>query len=445
MSTQALEDELENRELKAVFPLEVFHPAIKPFIQLLHKELDLPRPYIGLAMLTAYSSAIGTAYAIKSGQDHMYLPVWGCMEGMSSSGKSLALNMILRPLQKLQLKLDREWDQDVQYMTPDEIRHKHMEVCMFRDVHMATLTRTVMPDNPKGVTKMADEILEWINGMNSLSKKEGTDEQFWLSTWDCAPYSGIRSGKDKFTLPRPFVNVVGGVQPSVTYKLFAKDRDVTGFIFRLLFAVPPQTRIAQPNSMFTMPSELEDLHAKALMVMYNNLKVEDGYQEPKVLTFTAEAAKEIEIWRTTKVVRINHMTEPRDKEIHAGILGKIYTYAKRFAALLKIADRVYERGILNEHLVIDIETVDRALKLAEYFYESAAIVSDRVQTKVTAPAHILRWASMVQSGLSFHEMGLREYRNQREVTPDAGAKRMSRNIKKAIKEYPNVFKATEKK
>lgn len=443
ISTDELRQELENREIKTVFPLDVFHLKIKPFIQVLNKEFDLPRAYVGLGMLIAYSSAIGTSYAIKSGTDYMYLPVWGCFEGISSSGKSLAMSMIMRPLLKIQKEFDKEWNENTQEMKLDEKRYEILKTAIYRDVHIATLTRYVLPDNPKGLTKIADEILEWINGMNQLSRKEGTDEQFWLSTWDCAPYSGIRSGKEKFSLPRPFVNVVGGIQPSITYKLFAKDRDVTGLIFRLLFAVPETVKIAEPNSMFQMDSALEELHAKCINMMYKNLVVKDDYQEPKICTFEPEAQRAIEQWRKMRIARINHMDDVKEKEIHAGILGKIYTYAKRFSALLCISDRAYDGGYLNDHMVITESMAQRALKLADYFYESAAVVSDRVNTKVTAPAHILRWAGMLRAGLSFAKMGKMEFPDC--ISDDAAAKKMSREIKKAIKEYPTVFGAVEKR
>src|SRR5690606_25830975 len=128
---------------------------------------------------------------------------------------------------------------------------------IYRDAHIPTLVRYVLPDNPKGVSKHSDEIMEWLNGMNQLSKKEGTDEQIWLSTWNGRSYSGIRSGVDTSVLHRPCVNVVRGIQPTVTCRLYAEDRGSSGFIFRLLFAVPEKVKCATPSQLSHMPDSIE--------------------------------------------------------------------------------------------------------------------------------------------------------------------------------------------
>src|SRR5690606_37187291 len=112
----------------------------------------------------------------------------------------------------------------------------------------------------KGLIKYSDELLEWINGMNQLTKKEGTDEQFWISSWNCTKYSDIRSGKQKFVIRRPFVNVIGGAQYSVLSRMLSKDRDTTGFIFRLLLALPEVDKIAEPDPSFEVPREMYERH-----------------------------------------------------------------------------------------------------------------------------------------------------------------------------------------
>src|SRR5690606_11875282 len=264
---------------------------------------------------------------------------------------------------------------------------------------------------------------------------EGTDEQFWLSTWNGRSYSGIRSGKDKFVLNRPFVNVVGGIQPTITYKLFAKDRDTTGFIFRLLFAVPEKVKIATPSQLFHMPDSIEEVHTKSIRSMYFGLPVEDPYDDSKLCLLHPEAIRIFNEWTSNRIRIINSMSDIRDKEIHSGILGKIKEYALRFSALLHIADLAYEHKEFKIEEIVPASTMERALRLADYFYQSAVDVYDRVNVSMTAPAEVLQIAALVRSGWSPERISKEMYRGKR------SRQSVWRDLKRYIKEYPKVFNA----
>lgn len=436
IDTSELKAELEKRAIDLVFPFEVFHPMAKDFMTYQHRYLDIPRSFVGSCMLAAYSSAIGTAYQVSSGTGSSPLSLWVCMVGISSSGKSLAIEQSFKPLQEIQNEFDREWEQFMGGSNSDE----KMKTILFRDVVVATLARTVLPDNPKGVTKMADELLEFINGLNQYSQKEGTDEQFWLSGWGGFPYSGIRANRNKFSIPRVFTNVIGGIQPSIISKLFQKDRATTGFIFRMLFA-DSEPRIAEPDTLFRMPPELIEIHRKCIRNLYFKLPVTSAYDEPKNFILNHDANRLRDTWRKEKVQRINRMSDPLEKEVHGGILGKMYDYAIRFSALLKAADLSYENEPFHDSVTFDASLMERALKLADYYYQSAWKNFKAANKYVIAPIEVLRYAAYVRSGFTIQKMGDLEYPNVK--NSDTRRKRASRELKKMVSTYPNVFRAKE--
>lgn len=441
LSTEALERELDKRQRTNVFPLDVFHPSIKPYLNALESHMNLPRPYIGLSMLVAYSTAIGTAYAVESASGGLiYMPIWACLEGISSSGKSLTADVILNPIYALQREYDQEWN-ELSEKTDFNPNYETLRQITFRDVHMQTLVRYVMPDNPKGMLKLADEIMEFINGMNMLGNKTGVDEQFWLSAWNCRAYTGIRSGKDKFVVERPFANVIGGIQPTITWKLFAKDRDTTGFIFRFLFAVPEEVRIATPDSTFVMPKQYKDLHFETIQKMARQLDVKSEYQEPKKAILTKSAAQMLEQWRSARIFKINRLETVLEKDINSGILGKMSEYAKRFAGLLCVADLAYDDNFFTDAHITD-NHMERALRLADYFYDSALLVYERVNDSIVAPADVIRWAGYVRAGWSQQRIGDVEFPNLK--TDGARQKKASRQLKQYIQKYPKVFNAQAK-
>jgi hypothetical protein len=445
VATELLKEEIEKREKEAnIFPLDVFNPAIKPFITALNHNYDVPRAYVGLAMLAAYSTAIGSSYVVSpNGFTKIFLPVWGCLCGISSSGKSLAIDLTHEPIFKIQDDFDRRYEEEIKPLPREARERARIETLVYRDAHIPTLVRYYLPQNPKGVLKHSDELLEWINGLNALGKgKESTDEQFWLSAWNCKKYSGLRSGADKFVVHRTFVNVIGGIQPTIMYKLFAKDRDTTGFIFRMLFALPDEMKVAEPDSNYFMPQELMDIHANAINKLYFDLKVDDAYDEPKKCILTREAVNLHEEWVRKKVRLINQMQEVSDKEIHSGILGKIKEYAYRFSGILQLADKSYEddayktfKGFNTEER-IDSEVMARALKLADYFYRSAADSYETVQTKVTAPPDVLIAATLFRQGASMEKIANAIYGDGKKYRQKAW-----RNVKVWIKDYPKIFNA----
>jgi len=453
VSKGELLSELSKREsVKNPFPLHVFHPDLHPYINALNKHCDIPAPFIGLSLISCYSTAIGTAYTVSTNaQNEIFLPVWACNLGLSSSGKSYILDEIYAPLNAIQQEYDRDWRIATKGVSDQQQNNMNMPTIIFRDSHIPTLVRYVLPDNPKGVAKFSDELLEWINGMNQLSKKEGTDEQFWLSAWNCRSYSGIRSGKNKFSIPRPFVNVVGGIQYKLVERLFAKDRDTTGFIFRMLFARPDSDKIAEIDPHYVLPPELRGIHTRSINKLYNELKVEmwdDEPTEPMRCILTREAVALYDIWVKQNIKRINELPDRDDRDIQGGILGKIKEYALRFTAILHLADKaIGGQNVFDETRLtfsaseyIDSSVVKRALALADYFFASAWDIFQFVQTSVTAPAEVLMVAVMMKNGQSMASIGKAFYNDE---SPKAKQK-MWRQVQKWIIKYPRVFNATAK-
>lgn len=445
-SKENIVEELSKRDrTKNPFPLEVFNDQVKPFINALAKHYDIPRSFIGLSLLSAYSTAIGTAYCVTSNRkDLVFLPVWGALTGISSSGKSIVINKCFQKLNEIQTEFDIQWEQKTQGLSVDKINAQKIDTVIYRDAHIPTLVKSVLPDNPKGVLKYSDELIEWINGMNQLSKKEGTDEQFWISSWNCTNYSGIRSGKQKFIVRRPFTNVIGGMQYRVLHKLFAKDRDTTGFVFRLLFALPEVDKIAEPDPKFEMPADFQAAHDNTIERLYKDLPIFDASDDTRKCVLLPEATTLYIHWTKAKIKAINQVEDLDERDIHSGIFGKVKEYAMRFAAILHLADRAldakyhsdfYTKFKVEEY--VDSKTMERALQLADYFYGSAVDVYEKVQVSMTAPADVLICATMMKMGKSFREIG-EVYFND---PSDSVKKKMERKIKKWILEYPKVFGA----
>lgn len=450
MGIEDLQRELNIRErIPNIFPLDVFHPNIKPYIHALNDKYDIPRSFIGLTLLSCYSTAIGTSYAVTTnGRDLFYLPVWSALVGISSSGKSLVIDQILAPLFNIQNEFDSDWDKVTTGLSPDKIQNCCLKTIIYRDAHLPTLVRYILPDNPKGILKYSDELLEWINGMNQLGgKKEGIDEQFWISSWNSKGYSGIRTGKQKFVIPRSFVNVIGGIQPSKIPKLFANDRDTTGFIFRVLFSKPETIKIADPDPLYKMPVEILEVHENSIKALYKNLIVHDGYDKPKRCVLTVDAIRLFQEWTKKHTRSINNLKDISAMEIESGILGKMKEYILRFSGILALTDLVLDNNskvtspeFFTNEITVCASVMERAIRIGDYFHESAKEIYDSAQKKIIAPPDVLQLAALVRSGKSHKQIALIIYNDDSK----AAKQKVYREIKKYSKEYPKVFGSTAK-
>lgn len=454
--TAAMEGELKLREEShVIFPLEIFHPALRPLINSMVTEYDIDRGFIGLGFLSALSTAIGTAFCVSTnGKNKIYLSIWGCMVGMTSSGKSLNLNCCYGPHFLRQTALDVEWREKTLMQSEQKVSETHMPTVVFMDAHMSTLIRTVMPDNPKGVAKIQDELEEWINGMDPNSKggKDGTDMQVWLKIWNSSPLYLLRSGKQKTFIPRPFVNNFGGTQFEILPSFFAKKRDVTGFVFRLLFAVDYREEVILPNPFFTMPAEYEQTYQNLIDLLYDKFSVETHEDEPKMCILSKEAVNVYHNWVMQNIRRINKIEDKRERNIHAGIFGKIKEYALRFSAILFIMDKCLDA--LEKHSVPDffmiglahenwvpVSYMERAMQACEYFNATAFSSYKLAKQTEQAPAEWLRFSAHFNTGASFAQVGSRMW-----GTPSspADAKRKSKRAERMYKKYAPLYPWTIK-
>lgn len=439
-SVAEMEIEIQDREKKKnPFPLHCFHPAIHPFMDLIHEQYDIPKAFIGLSMLTAYSTAIGNSYWISNKKlGAMPLNIWSAIVGMSSSGKSVIMKQIFKPLFEYQQEFSDQWRDKTSEMTDEAKKHFPLKKLTFNDIQIPTLIRWVLPDNPKGMLKFSDEILEWINGMNPNNRQEGNEEQFWLKCWDGSPHQITRSGKQETSLEKMFINNFGSIQPTVLHKLFKNDRDTTGFIFRFLFALPEgKDRIAIPSLDFDMPEEHERMHKKCINSLYKGLQLYE-LDDVRECIFTPSAIHMFDKWRREKAYKINNIDELYDRNLHGGIYGKVTAYVQRIAAILHLADLAYEHKEFRIEEIVDHNVMDRAIEIGEYFFQSALDTHALAKENEHAPPEVVRLAVLFTMGKSYAEIGKIEWPDANEKVSKSRAYRM---IKKNLPKYPRTFKA----
>src|SRR5690606_21239345 len=155
---------------------------------------------------------------------------------------------------------------------------------------------------------------------------------------------------------------------------------------------------------YNMPTEWEDLHFKAINSLYRGLPMDDE-TDSRPMIIEPQAIHIYQDWARSMTASVNRMDDILKKEIHSGILGKMKEYCLRFAGILHISDKAYEGRTFLLEEIIRIETMERAIKLADYFYAAAVNVSERVNREVIASPEVIRIAGYVKAGFPFQKIG----------------------------------------
>jgi hypothetical protein len=242
--------------------------------------------------------------------------------------------------------------------------------------------------NPRGLLKVDDEGSRWPHEMNQYKGGRGTDRQFYLSAWSGKGYVMDRKalGGVPVSIPRPFVNVVCGIQPDLLGELADPRGRSDGFIDRLLFCFP-RPAAGSDWTDNTVSEDAAKAWAGALEVLrgLDMVAGQIGTPGPRTVRLSP-AAKEVWVrwWN-------DHAAELRDPELPARLVGpfaKLTSYAARLALILH---HLWEAGEAKSERVnrpvksdgdageIGPEMVGRAVELVKYFQDHARRVYARLR------------------------------------------------------------------
>lgn len=125
----------------------------------------------------------------------------------------------------------------------------------------------LMAVNPRGLGLHADELASWFENFNRYQK--GNEEAMWLSAYSGEPIKQTRATKEPLYIPRPFLCVIGGIQPGVLTRLSDKGRKDNGFMHRMTFVAPPTqglSRFVPLDEPLAPLAELEEQVVKGKLV-----------------------------------------------------------------------------------------------------------------------------------------------------------------------------------
>jgi len=301
------------------FPVSFFPKPIEQFVTDTAKSLSCPPDFIAMGVLVCASVAIGNGAIIQIKNSWVEGASLYCgIIAEPGSAKTPAINKALKPLFELQernfeeynslqfqyelekdnyeIELER-WKQDVKgrkkFKTEDKPippKTPALQQIITMDSTMEALQDTLL-SNKRGILKLHDELLGFVKGMNQY--RAGADRQYFLSIWSNEPIIINRKGKDPVRIPKPFVSILGGIQPDMIEEIVKTGREGIandGFIDRFLFCYP------DPVPANWTDEDVNDDVVTRYCEIINQIYYSLNEETPKVIGFNDKAKVLYTMW-----------------------------------------------------------------------------------------------------------------------------------------------------
>ncbi|GAB5518815.1 MAG: hypothetical protein RhofKO_10660 [Rhodothermales bacterium] len=374
-------------------PIDVFPNVVRRYLGEAAKAIGVDVAALAVPGLVVLGAAIGNSYRVRIKRGWLAgTTLWGATVLPSGGAKSPALDAILRPVIHLEHAAARQYAEELEawQALPAEDRAQEPKPVRKRyrlsDSTLET-SQFIHADNARGLMLGRDELSGWFGGFDKYTGGE-SDMTSWIELHGgrSAPVDR-KSNKERPTLdlPYPAVNVVGTIQPRTLKERISPAHVHTGFIHRLLMAMPPWKALRWTDD---EASEAASRQYDALIQRLYALPF-DVDEGPKVISMVPAAREHFKAFKNACADEIERMPDVPLRSFFAKLDGM----AAQFALIFHIADVVGERPNAKHSEAIGLVSegaINRGIRLARWFaYEIPRIhhtlkLSRRVMDKDVA-------------------------------------------------------------
>lgn len=231
---QILSLEKTNLDLKDYLPVEMVNP------------LNILAKIIGsnsLSQLTAFLPNVAslthpnTNFTLIEASNFTAKPIfYSAIVGESGSGKSPTMDIFNKPLETLQFKADKQYEQLKkewrEYQPaegePDPPEPLPLEYYV-EDFTSEKIAQIISEQPNKGFLMRYDELAGLIKQGNAYRGGKGSDQEKLLSGRDGKGWKVNRKNGDRFSNPRSSYSIMGGIQPDILRKQMGNCQDDNGY------------------------------------------------------------------------------------------------------------------------------------------------------------------------------------------------------------------------
>jgi putative DNA primase/helicase len=374
-------DENEKTEIPP-FPVDALPGPAATHTREAAKALGCPPETVGIPTLAALSGAMGRGFEVRIKRKwHVSAGIYAGVVADAGEMKSPAQAVAIAPLVAHQAYLREEYAEDMQSYNramrehtvkkklaakddkpePDPPEHPILKRCLVDD-HTIEALAARLEQNPRGFLCAQDELTGFLRGMDQYkSGGKGNARQQYLKIWsNGAIFVDRKQSDEPVVVPKPYLTIQGGIQPSVLHEI--SDRRDDGFLDRFLFAYPERTFGGYTDE--EVSEETEEAYERlidAIFQLSSQTEDEDGKVRPKVLTLDEDAR---ELFKEAKNELAEEKWSPGFPANRRGPWSKMDTQLAKLALIIAVG-----RGAEAEEVPETITGDDMrdALRLLAYF------------------------------------------------------------------------------
>ena len=354
---------------KVSFPIEVFPQQLQEFIRQMHTNLNFTPDFTSVAAMFAIATMNGNKYKLRVNEVWVAPTLfWFGVVGDPGTMKSHPISAMIKPIKKIDIenkavhsKLMEEFDAAIM---DKSVKHKPKKP-QFRQIMISDVTleaiHYVHTVNRRGLGYHKDELVGFMNSMNQY-KSKGSDEQFWLESFNNQPYMVNRATKETLSIEDTMINIIGTIQPNILSKISTEN----GLTDRFLYTSAEKT----------IPYMADDKMSPDWFKWWNQviLKANTMFQyldsqDTVIVEMDGTATdylKQLDAWL------VGMQTSDEHNESLKTYLSKAKTYIPRFALLMAVIDAV----ITDAPIAVKGDHMERAGHIMSYFIETGRQVFD---------------------------------------------------------------------
>jgi hypothetical protein len=371
------------------FPTDALPEPIRGFVVAGAKAIGCDTSYVALPMLTVLAAAIGHTRRLRLKRTWTCsTTLWAAVIGESGDKKSPPMGMAVAPFEnrefdaaehndraddqyKRELALWKKdykaWERDKKTTDdpPDEPQSPVAERYLIDDATTEGVT-PIMRDNPRGVLLYKDELKAWFGSFDRYVSKKGGDDAFWLKVFNNKLVISDRKTSGTIRARRPFICIIGGIQPGTLRRVLGVDHLESGMAARLLLAWPPSRPRKWTDA--ELPSRIEDAVSAVIDRLFTlDAELDENERLHPVLIWPTESARSM---------FIHYYDDHADEMAElAGELkaawSKLEEYAARLALVIHFARWAAVDPSLEAHDKVDEASMRAGIVLTEWFKNEA--------------------------------------------------------------------------
>jgi len=357
------------------FPTHVFPKPLAGLIEAAGRALPCPPDHVGVPMLAALGTAIGTSRQIEIKTNwRESARVFSAIVARPGERKSPALDLATGPIRQRQIELRKEYEAarkahkkrlaacrgKRRAPTPEEPALKQV---FTTDATLESLA-VLLERNPKGILFLRDELSAWVRAMNQYRGGRGSDREYWLSFWSGAQVVVNRKSQPApIVVGNPFICVTGCIPPAVLGELTDLRGREDGFVHRILFGFPDSLPIAWTDA------SVSSRVLKAYEGVFSKL----WRLNNAVLRLTPDGKAAFVSWAEQHYAELNGI----DDRLR-GAWAKLDGYCARLSLILHESRRAAGE---TKSAPVDKKSVEGAIELIAYFKSHARRIYRRLATE----------------------------------------------------------------